>query len=128
MGRLCTLSEPVSIAEAVERVKRHVGVQHLRLALGRGKTMESSVGVMAVCAGSGSSVLSGAPADLYLTGEMSHHEVLDATAEGRSVILCEHSNSERGYLQELGVQITHCLDGKVEVLHAKTDRDPLLVV
>ncbi|KAG8534952.1 hypothetical protein GDO81_029844 [Engystomops pustulosus] len=100
MGRLCTLSEPVSIAEAVERVKRHVGVQHLRLALGRGKTM----------------------------GEMSHHEVLDATAEGRSVILCEHSNSERGYLQELGVQITHCLDGKVEVLHAKTDRDPLLVV
>lgn len=128
MGRLCTLSEPISIAAAVERIKRHVGLEHLRLALGRGKTVESSVCVMAVCAGSGSSILSGVPADLYLTGEMSHHEVLDAVAEGRSVVLCEHSNSERGYLRELAAQITQRLEGKVEVLLSQTDRDPLLVV
>ncbi|XP_075687053.1 phosphoribosylformylglycinamidine synthase isoform X3 [Rhinoderma darwinii] len=128
MGRLCTLSEPVSIAAAVKSVKIHVGLNHLRLALGRGKTLGSSVRVMAVCAGSGSSVLSGVPADLYLTGEMSHHEVLDAVADGRSVILCEHSNSERGYLRELGAQITQCLEGKVEVVVSQTDRDPLLVV
>ncbi|KAG8429436.1 hypothetical protein GDO86_020189 [Hymenochirus boettgeri] len=31
--------------------------------------------------------------------KMSHHDVLDAVAEGCSVVLCEHSNSERGYLQ-----------------------------
>ncbi|XP_040295704.1 NIF3-like protein 1 [Bufo bufo] len=128
MGRLCTLSEPVSIAAAVERVKSHVGLKHLRLALGRGKTLESSVSVMAVCAGSGGSILSGVPADLYLTGEMSHHEVLDAVAEGRSVILCEHSNSERGYLRELAAQITQHLEGKVEVVMSQSDRDPLQVV
>ncbi|KAG9466957.1 NIF3-like protein 1 [Eleutherodactylus coqui] len=128
MGRLCTLSEPMSIAAAVERIKSHVGVKHLRVALGRGKTLESSVSVMAVCAGSGSSILSGVPADLYLTGEMSHHEVLDAVAEGRSVVLCEHSNSERGYLRELAAQITQRLEGKVEVVVSQTDRDPLQVV
>ncbi|XP_040211834.1 NIF3-like protein 1 [Rana temporaria] len=128
MGRLCTLSEPVSISAAVERVKRHLGLAHLRLALGSGKTLESSVNVMAVCAGSGSSILSGVPADLYLTGEMSHHEVLDAVAEGHSVILCEHSNSERGYLQELRGQIAERLEGKVEVVVSKKDHDPLLVV
>ncbi|XP_056390944.1 NIF3-like protein 1 [Hyla sarda] len=128
MGRLCTLSEPITIAAAVERIKSHVGVKHLRLALGRGKTLESPVSVMAVCAGSGASILNGVPADLYLTGEMSHHEVLDAAAEGRSVILCEHSNSERGYLRELAAQITQRLEGKVEVLVSQTDRDPLQVV
>nr|DBA18956.1 TPA: hypothetical protein GDO54_014846 [Pyxicephalus adspersus] len=128
MGRLCTLSEPVSISTAVERVKRHLGLAHIRLALGRGKTMESSVRVMAVCAGSGSSILAGVPADLYLTGEMSHHEVLDAVAVGPSVILCEHSNSERGYLQELRGQIAERLEGKVEVVVSQKDRDPLLVV
>ncbi|CAN2390451.1 May function as a transcriptional corepressor through its interaction with COPS2 [Pristimantis euphronides] len=128
MGRLCTLSEPMSIGAAVERIKSHVGLGHLRLALGRGRTLESPVAVMAVCAGSGSSILSGVSADLYLTGEMSHHEVLDAVAEGRSVILCEHSNSERGYLRELGAQIAQRLEGKVEVLLSQEDRDPLQVV
>lgn len=128
MGRLCTLSESVSISTAVERVKLHLGLPHLRLALGRGKTLESSVSVMAVCAGSGSSILGGVPADLYLTGEMSHHDVLDAVAGGCSVILCEHSNSERGYLRELRGQIAERLEGRVEVVVSQKDRDPLLVV
>ncbi|KAM9305845.1 NIF3-like protein 1 [Gastrophryne carolinensis] len=128
MGRLCTLAQPISISEAVERIKQHAGIKHLRLALGRGQTTESSVRTMAVCAGSGSSILSGVPADIYLTGEMSHHEVLDAVAEGRSVALCEHSNSERGYLKELRGQIAHTLEGQVEVVVSQEDRDPLLVV
>ncbi|XP_053567753.1 NIF3-like protein 1 [Bombina bombina] len=126
MGRLCTLPEPISIATALERAKQHLGLPHL--ALGRGKTLESLVSVMAVCAGSGSSILSGVPADLYLTGEMSHHDVLDAVSEGRSVILCEHSNSERGYLQELRGQIEEKLDRKVQVLVSQKDQDPLQVV
>ncbi|NP_001090487.1 NGG1 interacting factor 3 like 1 S homeolog [Xenopus laevis] len=128
MGRLCTLAEPVSIAAAVERIKKHLHLPHLRLALGSGKTLESSVRVAAVCAGSGSSILGGIPADLYLTGEMSHHDVLDAVAEGRSVVLCEHSNSERGYLQELGGQIHQALEGQVQVVVSQRDRDPLQVV
>ncbi|KAM4697981.1 NIF3-like protein 1 [Rhinophrynus dorsalis] len=128
MGRLCTLPEPVSIAAALEQIKKHLSLKHLRLALGRGKTLESCVGVMAVCAGSGSSILNGVPADLYLTGEMSHHDVLDAVAEGRSVVLCEHSNSERGYLKELSGQIKEALEGQVQVLVSQTDRDPLQVV
>lgn len=28
---------------------------------------------------------------------MSHHEVLEATANGKTVILCDHSNTERGF-------------------------------
>ena len=34
------------------------------------------VSSVAVCAGSGSSILLGVAADLFVTGEMSHHEVL----------------------------------------------------
>lgn len=37
---------------------------------------------VAICAGAGSSVLKGVKADLYLTGEMSHHDVLLAVANG----------------------------------------------
>ena len=67
---------------------------------------------IASCAGSGSSVLSGTPSDVWLTGEMSHHEVLDAVHAGSTVLLAEHSNSERGFLKVLERMIR---DGSIHV-------------
>ena len=53
------------------------------------------------CIGSGASILCHAGnADLWITGEMSHHEALDAQQNGVSVLLCEHSNTERGFLSQ----------------------------
>jgi putative NIF3 family GTP cyclohydrolase 1 type 2 len=85
---------------------------------------------IAVCAGSGGSILSAVKADLYLTGEMSHHEVLAAVDNGTCVILCEHSNTERGYLTDvLKPRLDQLLnfDG-IDVVVSKVDRDPLLIV
>ena len=50
------------------------------------------VSTIAICAGSGGSMLLGVDADVYFTGEMSHHEVLAAMQSGHNVILCEHSS------------------------------------
>lgn len=44
---------------------------------------------VAICAGSGESVLSGVKADLYLTGEMSHHYLLAAQAKGIHSLICK---------------------------------------
>ncbi|KAM9837339.1 NIF3-like protein 1 isoform 2-T4 [Aulostomus maculatus] len=127
-GRLSILDQPVTVATAIKKMKSHLGLSHLRLALGVGCTLESSVSTVAVCAGSGASVLNGVKADLYVTGEMSHHEVLDAAAKGTSVILSDHSNSERGFLtvfrERLAVRLPHI----VTVVVSKADRDPLEVV
>ncbi|KAJ7408092.1 NIF3-like protein 1 [Willisornis vidua] len=128
MGRLCTLSEPVPLSDIVQRIKQHLRLPHIRIAVGRGRTPESPVKTAALCAGSGSSVLKGTKADLYLTGEMSHHDVLDAVANGISVILCEHSNTERGFLSELRDTLGIHLQNKVNIIVSETDRDPLQVV
>ncbi|XP_009329979.1 PREDICTED: putative GTP cyclohydrolase 1 type 2 NIF3L1 isoform X1 [Pygoscelis adeliae] len=127
MGRLCTLSEPVSLSDIIERIKSHLKLPHIRLAMGMGKTLESPVKKAALCAGSGSSVLKGMEADLYLTGEMSHHDVLDAVANGISVILCEHSNTERGFLSELCDMLAIHLQNKINIIVSEKDRDPLQV-
>ncbi|XP_050196541.1 NIF3-like protein 1 [Myiozetetes cayanensis] len=127
MGRLCTLSEPVSLSDIIERIKSHLKLPHVRVAVGTGKTRESPVKKAALCAGSGSSVLKGTEADLYLTGEMSHHDVLDAVAKGISVILCEHSNTERGFLSELHDVLATHLQNKVNIVVSEKDRDPLQV-
>ncbi len=81
-----------------------------------------------VCAGSGASVLAGCKADLWITGEMSHHEVLDAVHQGTTVILCEHSNTERGFLTYFKPRLEQMLDNQVEVVVSKLDADPLNVM
>ena len=89
---------------------------------------DTEIKKIGVCAGSGSSVLAGCPADLWITGEMSHHEVLDAVHNGTCVILCEHSNTERGYLSVFAKKLSTMLDDKVEIFVSKTDEDPLKIV
>lgn len=57
----------------------------MRLATAENKMIQT----VAICAGSGSSVLGPVSADLYFTGEMGHHDVLAALAKNTSVILCK---------------------------------------
>lgn len=67
--------------------------------LARSPTGTDKPSSVAICAGSGSSVLNGVDADVYLTGEMSHHEILAANANGTHVVLCTHDGSERPWLK-----------------------------
>ena len=90
---------------------------------------DSAVKKIAVCAGSGSSILGGVSADVYLTGEMSHHEVLDANHRGRTVILCDHSNTERGYLSEsLRGSLLELFENQIDIIVSERDADPLTIV
>lgn len=83
------------------------------------------MGTVALCAGSGGSVLANVEADLYLTGEMSHHEVLEATQRGIHVVLCNHSDSERGFLKVVGPLIA---GPGLQVKLSQVDRDCLTTV
>ena len=74
-------------------------------------------------------MLHGGQADLLLTGEMSHHQVLEAVSRGSAVILCEHSNTERGFLQgSYREMLREAFQGKIKVSTAEADRDPLEII
>ena len=125
IGRLCTLDEAVSIETMVKRIKHHLKLDHVRLA----KAKPDLVKTIAICAGSGGSVLKGIQADLYLTGEMSHHELLDAVSKDIHVVLGEHSNTERGFFKDMFCNTLHdMLDGKVIIHNSATDADPINIV
>jgi len=96
---------------------------------GNNERLISTVGVWA---GSGSEMMSH-QADLYLTGELGHHDVLEALERQSTVILCEHSNTERGYLRDvlkgkLEEQLSQDGGEPVDVIVSTTDKDPLVVV
>lgn len=125
-----TLSQPLPLSQLVTKVKQHLNLPHVRLATAHCSEGEDpEIKTVATCAGSGGGVLSGVGADLFLTGEMSHHAVLEACSQGTAVILCEHSNTERGFLQQVYKKHLETeLDGQVEIVVAKNDRDPLQIV
>jgi len=126
------LKEKTTMSTLQERVKKHLGLTRIQVAL-RTESPNPDVQSVAICAGSGGSVLLGVDADVYFTGEMSHHEVLAAVATGRNVILCGHTNTERGYLPVLASKLQaelaaqgdekDYISAKIHISHE--DRHPL---
>ena len=90
------LAEEVPVTGIVERMAGALGTDYLRVALAVGGPMQ--IRSVAVCAGSGASALRGAEADVWITGEMNHHDVLAATAAGVHGVLSGHTRTDRGYL------------------------------
>ena len=125
-GRLARLTPPLALDAAVAAIKAHLGLARVRVARAVGR--EAPVESIALCAGAGASVLQGCEADLWLTGEMRHHDVLAAVASGTHVVLTDHTNTERGFLPRLAERL-HCEDGEaIEWLVSEVDEDPLAIV
>ncbi|XP_055371543.1 NIF3-like protein 1 [Condylostylus longicornis] len=125
IGRILTLNNPTQLKDIIEIIKKHAEIPTVHVAIGNQSNLNSAIRSVGICAGSGASLLKGTKADLYLSGEMSHHEVLDAIQNDISVILCNHSNSERGFLKNFKPQLHLLLDGKCDILISEKDRDPL---
>ncbi len=123
MGRLGTLPTPQTLERLLPAIKRHLGLRRVRVAGDLTRPRQR----VAVCPGAGGSLFESVrDVDLFITGEMRHHDVLARVAEGSAVILTDHTNTERGYLPELGRRLMEGLRG-VEVVVSKVDADPLSI-
>uniref|UniRef100_A0A1B0APL1 NIF3-like protein 1 n=1 Tax=Glossina palpalis gambiensis TaxID=67801 RepID=A0A1B0APL1_9MUSC len=123
LGRIFSTS--LTLKEAIAAVQLHIGLD-VHVAFGNRHTLKTKIITVAVCAGSGSSLLRGVKADLYITGEMSHHELIEANQNNVSVILCNHSNSERGFLKSFQPKLQETLKNDCEIIISDKDADPLV--
>ncbi|KAK6455064.1 GTP cyclohydrolase 1 type 2/Nif3 [Scheffersomyces xylosifermentans] len=123
MGRLVTLSNPVPLSKLIGNVKCSLGLKYVQVVRGRGQSLDHPIRKIAICAGSGGGVFKGVQADLYYTGELSHHEALYFKESGSSVISCNHTNTERSFLKVIKKQLEDAL-GDAHVMISETDRDP----
>ena len=123
-GRLVVLSRPVKLKTLTQRIKKYLGLKSVRIASASEDLPISSV---ALCAGAGTDAFNGVKADCYLTGEMSHHNVLAFTLGGSHVILCEHTNTERGYLPRFAKILNKALGSTLHIQCSRIDADPIRV-
>jgi dinuclear metal center YbgI/SA1388 family protein len=123
-GRLLQFARPQRLSLVLTRIKKHLGQSRLRVAA-PARHEAVTIRSVALCAGAGGSVVNRAAADLLLTGEMRHHDILAAVERGSSVVLTEHSNSERGYLPRFARRLQGQLDRGVKVRVSTRDCEPI---
>jgi dinuclear metal center YbgI/SA1388 family protein len=125
IGRVGTLPVPRSREALIAGVKRALGLSAVLVA----GPLTGDVKRAAVCAGAGRGLLAEALAhevDLYLTGELPHHDALRAAAAGVTVVCTLHSNSERATLKRLQARLGEEAPG-VAVRISESDRDPFVI-
>lgn len=125
-GRLLTFKQPQTLTRIRGQVTAFLKTPYLRVAQPNGKARP--IRKIAICAGAGISAIESTEADLYLTGEMKHHDTLSSIERGITVILSEHTHTERGYLITLRRKLKSMLGPAVDIRIAKSDRDPLKLV
>lgn len=127
IGRIGKLPGDATAEMLINMLKRAIGVDRLLVA---GST-DRLVKRVAVCAGAcGGDLLTEAirqRADLYITGELRHHDALRATRAELTVVATLHSNSERVTLASLRDRLKSALP-EVQFLLAGSDRDPFSIV
>lgn len=123
-GRRVELESPIDLKTACRLVEAHLDTDHLRVAAPSGGRSIQSV---AVCAGAGGALFGEVRGvDLFVTGEMRHHDVLDKVERGAAVILSEHTSTERGFLVRYAGRIAARLGSDVTVSVSKRDTEILL--
>lgn len=124
-GRRLTLDRPATMMELVTRLRAHLG--HCRMHIGAPWADDRAVTTIGVVAGAGESMLdaaAGEGCELFVTGEMKHHEVMRAMRLGVGVMLAGHTNTERGFLPLLAARLNERLP-KAAFVVSREDRDVL---
>ncbi len=126
IGRVGLLPSEITLEMVANLLKRSLGVDHLLVAGNK----DSMIKTVAVCAGAGGELVRdviASKADLYITGELRHHSVLELQRAGVNVLCTLHTNSERLVLQHLARRLKSALPA-FEFIVSSDDRDPLSIL
>lgn len=120
LGRIGELKEEVTLNQFVENIKEKLDIANLRFC----GNLSGKIKKVAVCGGSGMSLWQEAQrkgADVFLTGDIKHHDAEDALAAGLSLIDAGHYSSEKCILPVL----KNLLESKwsVEVQISKREKE-----
>jgi dinuclear metal center YbgI/SA1388 family protein len=125
MGRIGKLPGEATAEMLINHLKRELELSHVLIAGDTQKIVKRA----AVCAGACGNLLDDAIAakvDLYVTGEMRHHDVLKAIRAGLTVVCTLHSNSERAVLKRLAQRLAKLLP-ELAMHLSQQDRDPFAI-
>jgi dinuclear metal center YbgI/SA1388 family protein len=126
LGRI-GVCPPTLRTELIAHLKAQLGLAYLLVA---GPVTAPPVTRVAVAAGAGGELLEDAVragAEVFVTGEVRHHDALSAARRGVTVIATLHSNSERAAVRAYAGRVAARLGRDVSVKTSLADADPFVV-
>lgn len=99
-GRIGSLPQPMSLEECGELVKKIFGLEHVKIF----GDLKSMVTKAAISPGSGKSMIAPAiqaGAEVLITGDIGHHEGIDARAEGLAIVDAGHYGLEHIFIDHM---------------------------
>lgn len=122
LGRIGKLTKPTPLKTIIANIKKTTSAKAVGIVGKANRTVKTG----AVCAGSCGKILNDVIAqscDLYLTGELKHHQAIAAQEAGVTCICLSHTVSERFALKKLAKQLKNRLKDVTIALSTK-DADP----
>ncbi|MGB1017313.1 MAG: Nif3-like dinuclear metal center hexameric protein, partial [Nannocystaceae bacterium] len=129
-GRVVTLKRSVSLKTLALRIKQHLGLKHLTVVPPLGVPItRAKIRTAGVCVGAGGGLFSQQQpkTDVLVTGEMRHHDMLDASCRGQSVLVAGHTETERPYLPHY-IKRLRAEMPDLTWRQSRADASPMLVV
>ena len=119
IGLSGSLPEEMTLMELARRVKETFNIPHVSVFgdLDSGKKLKCA----AICPGSGGSEIElalGAGAEVYITGDISHHEGLDAAERGLAVIDAGHYGIEHIFMPIMEKYLGKVLPKEIKIRRA----------
>lgn len=93
IGRIGTLSAPVSVDALAHKIKKRLGLKQVKVAGDAAQIVQK----VAVCSGSGAGLVAPfleSDAQVYVSGDLKYHQARDVEAAGRALIDVGHFASE----------------------------------
>lgn len=130
LGRLVKLKEKVTALEIVELVKSKLQLEHIRFAGDKNKKIKT----IALLNGSGNKFASNAKyagADLFITGDLQYHEILDSVEMNMCIIDAGHYGTEKIMMENIALYLEEqCrkLNYEVEIIISQSNTNLLEVL
>lgn len=100
IGRVAELEEAITLKMCCEEVKRSFGLENVKVF----GNLDTNIKRLAISPGSGKSMIGPAlqkRADALITGDIGHHEGIDAAAQGLCVIDAGHYGIEHIFIEDM---------------------------
>lgn len=128
IGRLGDFKEAVPLEKVVKKVQDKLKIQGGVRVIGDIKKVIKKVGI---CTGAGSDIIEDAinhSCDLFITGDVKHHDALLAKESGLCVIDAGHYWTEKIFTNNFADQLKKALGEKVEIIESKVNTNPFTCI
>ncbi len=125
-ARIGNLAEPVSFAELARRVSDVTGNDSMRLQGRRDKLIRT----VSLCSGAGGEFVyaaHAAGADVFISGEIKHHQAVQAKDLGICLIEAGHYGTEQLFRENLAGQLRAKVPPHVTIIGSETETDPYTI-